>query len=89
MVDKLKPVTGKRTLLVLKSRHFKAKKENAPVVEQLKIEMLLGMRRELREMEEAIALALSCGAKVEAGIHTAKLLPVRKNGKLYLELVID
>ncbi len=81
-------VTGKRTLVVLKSRHFKAKKENAPVIEQLKIEMLLLQRRELAEMEEGIALALSRGVKVEPGVHTAKLLPVRKNGKLYLKLVI-
>jgi len=86
MTNTLKPVTGKRTLVVLKSKHFKAKKE--PVVEQLKIEMLLGMRRELGEMEEEIALALSRGAKVEPGIHTAKLLPVRKNGKLYLKLTV-
>jgi len=86
MTNNLKPVPGKRTLVVLKSRHFK--KEKAPVVDQFKIEMLLAMRRELGEMEEGIALALSRGVKVEAGVHTAKLLPMRKNGKLYLKLVI-
>jgi hypothetical protein len=58
------------------------------LITQLKLEMLLGMRRELHEMEESIAIALSKGAHIEPGIHKPELIPVRKNGKLYLRLVI-
>lgn len=70
----------RRNLVVLKSRHFKAKKESAPVIEQLKLEMFLGMRRELAEMEENIAIALSKGARNEPGIHKAELIPERRPG---------
>jgi len=50
--------------------------------------MVLGMRRELREMEESIALALSKGAHVEPGVHTAELLPQRRRGECFMKLVI-
>jgi len=80
-------------LLVLKSRHFKTKKDNSAVIDQLKLEMFLGMRRELAEMEESIAVALSKGARVEPGIHKAELVPERRSGDgpgagLMMKLVI-
>jgi hypothetical protein len=83
----------RRNLLVLKSRHFKAKKDNSLVVDQLKLEMFLGMRRELAEMEESIAVALSKGARVEPGVHKAELVPERRSGDgsgagLVMKLVI-
>lgn len=59
------------------------------IITQLKFEKFFLARREARELEEEIATALSRGAKIEDGIHTAELVPVRKNGKLYLKLVIQ
>jgi len=58
------------------------------LITQFKLEVLFSRRKELRELEKEIALTLSRGAKVEDGVHTAELIPVRKNGKLYLKLVI-
>ena len=80
-IIKLIPVTKRRPVV---SGH------DAPfsIATQVNLEMVLLMRRELRELEEEIAVALSKGAKVEDGVHTAELVPVRKNGKLYLKLVI-
>ena len=67
------------------------------IITQLKLEMLLGMRRELIEMEESIAVALSKGAAVDPGIHTAELVIARdedgvavrdESGHVLLKLVI-
>lgn len=80
-----------RSLIVLKSRHFKAKKDRPLEVDQLKLEMVLGMRRELRELEESIAIALSKGASVKQGIHKAELVPERRSGRdgcLRMKLII-
>ncbi len=45
-------------------------------------------RRELREIEESIAIALSKGARVEPGVHTAQLVPERRRGEFFMKLVI-
>jgi len=82
MTNNLKPVPGKRNRIV--GGH------DVPfsLITQFKLESLFGLRRELQELEEEIALALSHGAKVEEGIHSAELIPVRNDGKLHLELVL-
>lgn len=77
----------RRNLIVLESRR-KSKKEIGPLIDQLKLEMIIGMRRELREMEESIGVALSKGAHVEPGIHTAQLIPQRRHGDFFMKLVI-
>src|SRR6266404_8713701 len=69
------PIPGRsRNLIVLHSRR-KGKKEDGPEVDQLQLETALLKRRELREIEESIAIALSKGARVEPGVHTAQLVP--------------
>ncbi len=46
-------------------------------------------RREFAEFDEVIAVALSRGAKVQPGVHTAELLPVRnEDGSIHLKLVV-
>ncbi len=82
MADKIKLAPGKQNRVV------GGDNVQFSLVTQLKLEMFLGMRRELREMEESIAVALSKGARIEPGIHKPELIPVRRNGKLYMKLVI-
>lgn len=76
-----------RNLVVLDSPP-KTRKHSGPSVDQLKLETILGMRRQLRELEESIGLALSKGAHVEPGIHTAQLVPERRRGEFFMKLVI-
>jgi hypothetical protein len=61
------------------------------MIGQVELEELIFRRRELMELEEGIASALSCGASVEDGVHTARLVPERRDGfgrELFLKLVI-
>ena len=47
------------------------------------------MRQEFAEFGEAIAIALSRGAKIAKGIHTAELVPIRnEDGSVHLKLVV-
>lgn len=58
---------------------------------QVQLEMILGMRRELMQMEESIAIALSKGGRVEPGIHSAELVPERRRNAgrdLVMKLVV-
>lgn len=58
---------------------------------QVQLEMILGMRRELMQMEESLAVALSKGARVEPGIHSAELVPERRRNtsrELIMKLVV-
>jgi predicted CopG family antitoxin len=58
-------------------------------ISQVDLEELIYRRRNLMEIEERIAVALSRGASVEIGIHVAELVPVRsKGGSLCLKFVV-
>lgn len=57
-------------------------------ISQVDLEELIYRRRCLMELEEGIAVALSKGARVDTGIHTAELVPERRRGELFMKLVI-
>lgn len=59
------------------------------VIRQEDLERWILRRREFREVDTPIALALSKGAAVQEGVHTAELLPVHnEDGSVNLKLVI-
>jgi hypothetical protein len=57
-------------------------------VGQVDLEELIYRRIELENVEERIAVALSKGARVERGVHTAELVPTRDDGHVHLKLVV-
>jgi len=82
------PIPGRKpNLIVLESRR-KSKRDSSPSVDQLKLETILGMRRELQELEESVGVALSKGARIEPGVHTAQLVPERRRGEFFMKLII-
>ncbi len=87
MTTKIGPPSKKPILL----------KNRDGLISQLDLEMWLGMRRAMLELEEQMAIALSKGIRVEPGIHTAELVLMRdddgvplrdEDGQLSLKLVI-
>jgi hypothetical protein len=87
-----KIIAPNKGLIVLASK--RGKKNRAPVIGQVELEMLILRRRELMEQEEQIAVALSKGVGVEPGVHKATLVPERKHdddsgiGTLVMKLVV-
>jgi hypothetical protein len=63
-------------------------RRDSAVVGQAELEELIYRRIELENLEERIAVALSKGARVERGVHTAELVPTRDDGHVYLKLVV-
>ncbi len=62
---------------------------NAKLISQDDLELWILRRRQFREIDEPIAIALSFGAKVEPGIHTAELLPVyNEDGSVHFKLMV-
>lgn len=83
----------KNNLILLRSHSsgIRNRESGEGHVGQVDLEELLLRRREVMELEERIALALSKGARVETGVHTAELVPERRHSagrELFLKLVI-
>src|SRR5260370_28359601 len=59
------------------------------LISQEDLELWILRRRQFREEDEPIAVALSRGAKVQPGVHTAELLPVRnEDGSVHFKLMV-
>ncbi len=62
---------------------------NTKLISQEDLELWILRRRQFREADEPIAVALSRGAKIEPGVHTAELLPVRnEDGSVHFKLMV-
>jgi hypothetical protein len=85
-------VKRRSNLILLRSRNGRIhdKETGDRLVGQVDLEELILRRREVTELEEKIAVALSTGARVETGIHTAELVPERRRAgrELFLKLVV-
>lgn len=62
---------------------------DSTIITQENLEAWIFRRRQFTELDEPIAIALSKGATVEEGVHTAELIPARaEDGSVHLKLVV-
>jgi hypothetical protein len=85
-----KPATSSTThALVENGRDYEYPSSDSTLIRQDDLELWLLRRREFAEIDERIAVALSKGAAVEYGVHTAELVAARaEDGSVHLKLVI-
>jgi len=71
------------------SRSYEPPSPDSMLIHQEDLEAWIYRRRQFAEIDAPLAVALSKGATVQRGVHTAELLPMRnEDGSVHLKLVI-